>query len=223
MPQVQERKFPGYGVVYPGGGVTGIKVVKTFTQAPKKIINADGSVSYNTPSPTVHELHGGGFCYADGKPVTHREHLENITEIKMRERGLQWYEMHGKAIAPSDVVIKEGEMERPEPDYILSNQIIGETEVQEKVAEKPDEIKDNLASIAQSISSLATLVKKQGEEIAELKTVPVIPSKNKKRGIQSQTMKDKWADPVFRKKMMNRGKGGKNETGGHEVTEKNEN
>jgi len=209
MPQPQQRQFPGYGVVYPGGGTTGIKVIHTFTDAPKKVINPDGSVSYGSPFPTIHELHGGGFCYADGNLVTRREHLEAITESKMRERALQWYETHGKAISPSDIVVKEDETERPAPDYILSNQL---PTVEDEVTKGLNEQMENsLASIAESISSLATLVKKQGEEIAQMKAVPPIPSKIRKRGLQSQSMKDRWADPAFREKMKHRGKGGKEE------------
>lgn len=207
----QQRQFPGYGVVYPGGGTTGIKIIHSFTDGPKKVINPDGSVSYGTPSPTIHELYGGGFCYEDGKPVTKREHLESITEVSMKERALQWYEMHGKAIAPSDVVIKEGEAERPEPDYILSNQIpLPEDEV-DKSLNKQVEKEDPLLAIAKAISELATLVKGQGKEIAELKAVPPIPSKIRKRGLQSQSMKDRWADPAFRERMKHRGKKGKEE------------
>lgn len=206
MPQPQQRQFPGYGVVYPGGGTTGIKVIHTFTDGPKKMINPDGSVSYGTPSHTIHELYGGGFCYADGKPVTNREHLENITEIQMRERALQWYEIHGKAISPSDVVIKEGETERPIPDYILSNELPQEQDEVTKSINEVQPKEDSNLIIAKAISELAMLVKRQGEEIAQMKAVPPIPSKIRKRGLQSQSMKDKWADPAFREKMKHRGK-----------------
>ena len=217
MPQAQTKNFPGFGIVYPGGGVTGIKVVKTFTQAPKKIFNSDGSVSYETPPPTIHELFGGGFCYADGKPVSNREHLENISVPDMKERALVWFETHGKAISPSDIVIKEeGEKERPEPDYILSNQLPQQED------EQPDQIKESLMSIAKSISSLAKMVNEQGKEIAELKKGPPIPPIKLGRKSQSEKMKAKWANPEYKAKMLKRihGKGELDETDRHEVGEK---
>ena len=212
MPQAQVKNFPGFGIVYPGGGERGIKVVKTFTQAPKKVFNADGSVSYEPPPPTVHELFGGGFCYAGGNPVTDREHLENISDPVMKQRALEWYDKHGKAISLEDVVVREEGQEkvRPEPAYILSNQIpLPEDEV--RSVNKQVDKEDPLLAIAKAISELATLVKGQGKEIAELKAIPVIPSKSRKRGFQSQSMKDRWADPAFREKMKHRGKKGKEE------------
>ena len=219
MPQAQVKNFPGFGIVYPGGGERGIKVVKTFTQAPKKVFNADGSVSYEPPPPTVHELFGGGFCYAGGNPVTDREHLENISDPVMKKRALEWYDKHGKAISPEDVVVREegqGKV-RPEPAYILSNQIPQEQdEVTKSLSQQGDQGFDKRDSnsnlgLAKAISELATLVKKQGEEIAQMKAVPPIPSKIRKRGLQSQSMKDRWADPAFREKMKHRGKRGKEE------------
>ena len=38
MPQAQVKNFPGFGIVYPGGGERGIKVVKTFTKLPRKYL-----------------------------------------------------------------------------------------------------------------------------------------------------------------------------------------
>lgn len=203
MPQAQVKNFAGFGVVYPGGGSTGIKVVKTFTQGQKKIFNSDGSVTYETPAPTIHELHGGGFCYADGKPVTNREHLENITVPDMRERALIWFEKHGQAISPSDIVIRqEGETERPEPDYILSTQLPTESdEITKDINQQVAKEDDNL-TIVKALSELTKLVKDQGKEIAELKKGPPPPKVTVARKAQSDAMKARWSNPEFKAKMM---------------------
>jgi len=71
---------------------------------------------------------------------------------------------------------------------------------------------DSNLIIAKALEELTKLVKEQGKEIAELKTIPVIPSKDKRRGLQSQSMKNKWANPAFREKMKNRRKGKKEES-----------
>jgi len=204
MPQPQVRQHPGFGIVYPGGGDSGIKIVGAFTQAPKKVFNPDGSISYEAPAPTIYELFGGGFTYVSGKPVTKREELENITDKTMRDRALIWYDTHGKAISPPEVVPREEEKERPEPAYILSTQLpIPEDEVTKSINEQQvirEKTEDSSLVLAKAISELATLVKKQGEEIAQLKIAPV-PKEPKRRGtIQSQKMKEKWADPAWREK-----------------------
>ena len=120
-PQGQATK---YGVVYPDG-VTGLKIVRAYTEAPKRKYNADGSVSYITPSPTIYELYGGGFSYSDGSRVSHREHLEAITEPNMRERALQWFDGDGKIskkatsdIPPLDLEHKD----KPDPVYVISSE-----------------------------------------------------------------------------------------------------
>lgn len=203
MSQPQTRQFPGYGIISPDG-VTGIKVVKTFTQGPSKTVNPDGSVSYSTPPPTIHELFGGGFCYANGSPVTNREHLELISDPKMRERAIQWYETHGKAIAPSDIVIKEGESERPEPAFILSNQLPIEEE--HEVVKVVEEREKNQDESPQTIAELKEIIQKQSEQIAKLLT-PAKMEGDKKLSKQSEIMKAKWADPEWRKNRKNRKKG----------------
>lgn len=204
---IRKSGFPGYGIVYPGGGATGIKVVKTFTQGSTKTVNPDGSTSYSTPPPTIHELHGGGFCYADGRPVTNKGHLENISDPVMKERALKWYDMHGKAISPEDVVVKEEgqEPERPAPAFILSNQLPegsleqGTVEIQkEQVAPIPRPSGDDMSLIAKGLTELMDIVKKQGEEIVKLQTGK---STENWRAKQGNTMTNKWHDPEFRKKM----------------------
>ena len=175
MVQAAHRNFPGFGVVYPDG-IRGIKVVKTFTKGSTKTVNPDGSVSYSTPPPTIHELFGGGFSYADGNPVTNRSHLEGLDDPKMREKALEWFDRHGSAMAPPEVVIKEGETVRPEPAYILSNQLPTEGTIPEKVEEVKAEvaasgIESLLASLAKSVSTLAEDVKKQREEISNIKVM----------------------------------------------------
>ena len=210
MPQVQQKAFPGFGIIYPGGGSMGLKVVKTFTQGSTKIHNSDGSVSFSTPPPTIHELFGGGFAYADGNPVTNRDHLELITDAKMKERALRWFDSHGKAITPEDIVMKpEGdEPERPQPAYILSNQLPEGTLEQgtadiprEEVAPTtplPPPSGSDMSLIAKGLFELMDVVKKQGEEIAKLQTAKVSENWRAKQG---NTMANKWHDPEFRKKM----------------------
>ena len=91
MQRAQVARFPGFGIVYPDG-INGIKVVKTFVQGPKKMVQPDGNVEWTTPPPTIHELYGGGFVYASGEPVTDRVHLESITDMKMRDKALRWFD-----------------------------------------------------------------------------------------------------------------------------------
>ena len=212
MVQAQVRAFPGFGVIYPDG-VSGIKVVGTFTQGPAKIVNPDGSVAYTTPAPTIHELFGGGFAYASGSPVTNREHLEALPG-GMRTRALEWFDGHGKlsVVAKEDIPpLNLDEKERPEPVYVLSTDLPGEKDEVTKELDKivkddggplfgkieQVQLQDSLASIAQAISSLATIVKEQGEQIAKLSV-----GKPDKKGLSKQSgiMKAKWADPEWRAK-----------------------
>jgi len=203
MVQAQVRSFPGYGVVYPDG-VSGIKVVGTFTQGPAKTVNPDGSVVYSTPAPTIHELFGGGFAYASGSPVTHREHLEMLPG-GMRERALKWFDGSGELsiVAKEDIPpLNLDEKQRPEPVYVLSSDLPAEKdgvtkELDNVVRNDNPEAQANLASIAQAISSLATIVKEQGEQIAKLSA-----DKPDKKGLskRSRIMKAKWADPEWRAK-----------------------
>jgi hypothetical protein len=224
MPQVQQKKHPGYGVVYPGGGQKGIRVVNTFTDAPKRIIQPDGSYAHTIPAPTIHELYGGGFTYADGSLVTKREHLESITAQNMRERALTWWDTHGRAIAPmKDVVMREEKSERPEPDYILSTQLPQEED--EITKGLNEQMQNSLGAIAQSIQSLTDLVKKQDDRIAKLEVGPPVAEpkgKGIKRQKQGEAMKAKWADPAYREKMLKRihGKGERNENNRHENAKK---
>ena len=223
------RAFPGYGIVYPDGK-TGIKIVRTFTQGPSKMVNADGSIAYSTPPPTIYELFGGGFAYADGSSVKIREHLEGLPG-KMRDRALAWFDGHGKVatIAKEDIPPLDLEnKERPEPAFILSNELPSTTEspiTKEEIQQDLDKVSQkelwgNIASIAQSISSLANVVKEQGKQIAELKKHPKAPRRmalsEAKHGKQSETMKAKWADPVKRQAMLDarakKVEGGKNIT-----------
>ena len=205
MVQAQVRSFPGYGVVYPDG-VSGIKVVGTFTQGPAKTVNPDGSVVYSTPAPTIHELFGGGFAYASGSPVTHREHLEMLPG-GMRERALKWFDGHGEL----SVVAKENvpplnldEQKRPEPVYVLSSDLPPATDEVSKGLDEvvhtdqkagQEEIRDSLASIIQSISSLAEIVKEQGKQITELKSQPIeVKRKKFPSDKRSKMMKERWAE-----------------------------
>jgi hypothetical protein len=194
MPQAQVRQFPGFGVVYPDG-ISGIKVVRTFTQAPTKIINADGSTSYKTPSPTIHELHGGGFAYADGSPVKIREHLE-VLPPNMKEKALAWFDGDKKLAVQTDIPpLNLDEKERPEPVYVLSSDLPAEKGgVTEELDKKVKEI-DVFAELLKAVKSIEQTVKEQGEQIVQLKKSPSVP---RKLGKQSEIMKKKWADPEWR-------------------------
>ncbi len=210
-PQAQVKSFPGYGVVYPDG-VSGVKVVGTFTQGPSKTVNPDGSVAYSTPAPTIHELFGGGFAYASGSPVTHREHLE-VLPGGMRERALKWFDGHGEL----SVVAKENvpplnlnEQQRPEPVYVISSNVEQLDEPDKKVVEGlgtqsyenlqspgmlPKILQNSLNSITQSILSLAETVKEQGKQIMELSGQPgKVKHKKFPSDKRSEMMKARWAE-----------------------------
>ncbi len=218
MVQAQARSFPGYGVVYPDG-VSGIKVVGTFTQGPSKTVNPDGSVAYSTPAPTIHELFGGGFAYASGSPVTNREHLEMLPG-GMRTRALEWFDGHGKLseVAKEDIPpLNLDEKQRPEPVYVLSSNLPVEKDevtkdldaqvLKDDKQTTPDV--DVLSQILLSIKGIAETVKEQGKQIADLKKHPPAPKRmgrsEAKHGKQSEAMKARWADPVYKAKMTSKG------------------
>lgn len=218
--QAQARAFPGYGVVYPDG-INGIKVVHTFTQGPSKIFNPDGSIGYTTPPPTIHELFGGGFVYADGSPVSNREHLE-ILPGKIRDKALLWFDSHGKisSIAQTDIPpLDLDKKERPEPVYVLSSDLpVEKDEVTKdldkqvaKSEEKP--ALDTFSQVLVAIASLAETVKEQGKQIANLKKRPPAPKRmplsEAKHSKQSDAMKARWADPEYKAKMLTKGVLGK--------------
>ena len=207
MVQAQVKQFPGFGVVYPDG-VSGIKVVGTFTQGPSKTVNPDGSVAYSTPAPTIHELFGGGFAYASGSPVTNREHLEMLPS-GMRGRALEWFDSHGKLseVAKKDIppLDLEGK-ERPEPVYVLSTDLPEEKDaVTVDIKEHIKKVEkgsgaDPMLQVLSAIKDLSNSIKEQGERIVklELGSNPLRES----RKAQSEAMKKKWADPEYRKKRL---------------------
>jgi hypothetical protein len=204
MQQAQVARFPGFGIIYPDGR-NGIRVVKTFVQGPKKMVQPDGSVEWTTPPPTIHELYGGGFVYASGEPVIDRAHLESITDPKMKARALAWFDGDKKLseVATKDVPPLEGQEERekkrPEPLYVVSTDMApeGAPEKVEKSSEKSE-----LSQILSAISGIAETVKKQGEQIAELQKTPLATIDPQKivaqRQRKGEAMKAKWADPEFR-------------------------
>ena len=204
----QKQQFPGYGVVYPGGGARGIKVVRTFTQGAKKIHQPDGSVEYSIPPPTIHELFGGGFCYADGNPVTSREHLENISNPPMKERALKWFDSKQAAFAPGDIVDKdEVKKERPEPDYILSNEVPENVLLGEKgngEVSPPDTLQNTLSEMAKAIGSIASGVNTLTDRVSTLENAPAQRKlvEGKKREKQRDAMRAKWKDPEYVKNVM---------------------
>lgn len=216
--QAQVRAFPGYGIVYPDG-VSGIKVVRTFTQGPSKIVNADGSVSFTIPPPTIHELYGGGFSYADGSLVTNREHLEGLP-VNMKERALEWFDGNRglSVVAKEDVPpLNLDEKIRPEPAFILSSELSSSTDEIRKVEEQliPQSSLNEVSlldKLVQSITSLTEMVKTQGEEIAKMKMASASPAVRKLGNYSksSERMKARWADPEFRAKMEGKRKHGNN-------------
>lgn len=197
MGQVQARQFPGYGVVYPDG-VSGIKVKQTFTDAPKKTINSDGSISYGVPLPTIHELFGGGFTYADGSRVSNREHLEALPG-KMKERALKWFDEGREISAVSHTgipVFDPDKKERPEPVFVLSSDMpVAKDEVTEELNKRMKETKevDAFAELLKAVKSIEQVVKDQGEQIANLKTSKPVPKRRMININRSEMMKARWA------------------------------
>ena len=226
MPLPQVKKHPGYGVVYPDG-ITGLKVLGTFTEAPKKIHNPDGSTSYISPPPVIHELYGGGFAYASGESVTERKHLEAITDINMRERALAWFDSNGEIsekatadVPPLDLEHKQ----RPEPVYVVSSDVQSPkdaiTQELDNRMKQHDEFSDTLKSIAESVASLADVIKKQGEDISLLKAKNIPDSEHSYRRTHSQRMKAKWADPETKARLLEARKKKVDGQGTSEISEK---
>ncbi len=182
--RVQERvsKFPGYGIIYPEGTDKGLKVVKTFTDGGAKVRQQDGSVTYGIPKPTVHELIGGVFAYASGKPVTNREHLETLPDEKMRERALKWFDVKNLVIPKEAVVDKppEGvEKERPEPAWVISSTIpLGSEPAKVPISDDP--IIKALKEVSEVVTGLSAILTKQGEDI-EMKKGVKLPGKRGRR------------------------------------------
>lgn len=193
-PQAQVRSFPGYGIVYPDG-VSGIKVIGTFSQGPSKTVNPDGSVSYSTPAPTIHELFGGGFAYASGESVTKREHLE-ILPGGMRDRALKWFDGSRElsVVAKEDIPpLNLDEKQRPEPVYVLSSDIPIENAPPERLTEQSPKV-DTTTTILAAIASLSDIVRKQGEQIGALQSQPSgVKSKKFSSEKRSEMMKARWA------------------------------
>jgi hypothetical protein len=182
--RVQEKvsKFPGYGIIYPEGTDKGLKVVKTFTDGGAKIRQQDGSVTYGIPKPTVHELIGGVFAYASGKPVTKREDLEILPDEKMRERALKWFDSKDLVIPKEAVVDKppEGEKERPEPAWVVSSTIpLNDGPPQVPISDDP--LIKAIKEVGEALAGLSSLVAKQGEEIDSMKGRK-LPGKRGRRG-----------------------------------------
>ena len=207
--QQQARQFPGFGIVYPDG-IKGIKVVGTYTEGPSKIVNHDGSISYKAPTPTVHELFGGGFSYADGSPVTNRQHLEALPG-KMQERALKWFDGSRKISeeATKDIPPRVGEdvkdKERPEPAFIISTDMPPENQLPEKavVGVKVDK---ELSAIMQTLGAIMDRMDKLDKQIADIKKHPPAPRRmavsDARHSKQSDAMKAKWADPAYKAKML---------------------
>lgn len=220
--QAAVRRFPGYGIVYLEKG-EGIKVVKTYTQAPAKVIEGDGSVSYTTPPPIIHELFGGGFCYENGSPVSNRSHLENITDMKMRERALKWFsgERVLSEVARKDIppLPDPGERKPGEVVYLTSSDLEKEddpvtrklnermkTGEEEVVLDPISALAVQMKALVDSVGMVAETVKDQGKQIAELKKHPPAPRRmamsEANHTKQSAAMKARWADPEYKKKML---------------------
>ena len=215
--QVVEKRHPGFGVVYPDGK-TGIRVVHTYTEGSRRIHNPDGSTSYTTPSPVIHELFKGGFAYEDGKPVTNREHLERISNIPMRDRALKWFDGGGgiakEAVKDAPTLDLEHQV-KPEPVYRLSSGVDDEgkdeitRELDQRVKQEEDGKKLDL--VLDGISTLTGIVQKQGDQLKtqaeDIKNLKAgISTKTVARKKQAETMKAKWQDPEYRAKHLNKEK-----------------
>lgn len=200
---MEKGKYPGYGIIYPQKSKKGLKVVRVWTDGPKRIRHADGSVEMLEPAPTIYELVGGAFCYSSGQIVNKRNHLENLPEA-MRDKALAWFDAENTAI-PKEAIVNAPppkELKPPEPNWVRSDErpdiieAIGGEEVGETNIEKVD---DRLDKVLGAISNLTTAVLSQGERIAKLEVLP------KKLGMahkkQSATLKERWKDPAFRERM----------------------
>lgn len=193
MPQVQAKQFPGFGVVYPDG-VSGIRVVRTVTQAPKKIVNPDGSIGYETPPPTIHELYGGGFAYADGSPVKIREHLLNLP-LTMRERALQWFDGNMGISEKAHDESKPDEKQRPKPVYVLSSDLPKEQDEVTKDLDKQAQVGvDAFAELLKMVKTIEQTVKEQAEQIATLKKKPEVKVDKRRSGNITDEEKAKRSD-----------------------------
>ncbi len=190
MPEVQtEKKFPGYGIVYTDG-VKGIKVVKTFTEGSKRIVEADGSRSFTTPPPVIHELVGGSFCYADGRLVADRTHLERLPE-QMRVKALTWFDSKKSVEIPKEAtVLKEGDApkESPEPTWVVSATLPLMDEASKaqsvepaKVPVSDDPIIKALKEVSEVVTGLSAILAKQGEDIEMMKKGVKPPGKRGRR------------------------------------------
>ena len=203
MPQAQQGRHPGYGVVYPDPA-NGIKVVRTFTEGAHRSYNSDGSVTWSTPPPVIHELYGGGFVYQSGAMVDDRKHLECITNVDMREKALKWFDTNQglseeatKDVPPLDLENQK----RPEPVYAVSSDFIKEGNPVPEVVQlvKQEQKPDATAEILSALKDISTTLKAHGEEIERLKTAKPEP---RRRGTMDpetkmkrrETMKKYWAE-----------------------------
>jgi len=191
-------KHPGFGILYPDG-VHGIRVVHSFTQGPRKVVNADGSVEYLTPLPVVNELFDGSFAYASGDKVTDRTHLEELPK-QMRERALEWFDNKDK-VPPTEgeIILKPESLKEPEPAFIKSSDIsLDEMDApRNKSFAKPVptvdptvQILEAIAGLGKVVTSLSSKVESQGDEIAKIKSSRLSMGSSRKK--QSDTMKEVW-------------------------------
>ncbi len=201
-PQAEVRRHPGYGTIYPDG-VNGIRVVRTYTEGPKKKFYPDGTPYRTTPPPTIFELFGGGFCYASGQPVNKREDLENIGDPPMRARALKWFdegaEISKKAQGPTRD--PEKKLEPGETVFVVSSDLPREPDaVTGDLTKRQMEqttISRQMSEISSGISSILEVVKAQGDRISLLegKRTGIALARKK----QAESLKKKWQDPDFRK------------------------
>ena len=207
---MEKGGYPGYGVIYPQKSTKGLKVVRVWTDGPKKIRHADGSVEMLEPAPTIYELIGGAFCYGSGQIVNKRKHLEGLPEA-MRDKALVWFDADNTAI-PKEAIVNvppPTELKPKDPNWIRSDErpdiieAVGgegseEIDVPDKVTrvEKAD---GKLDEVLGAIKGLTTIVVSQGDRLAKLEVLP------KKLGMahkkQSATLKERWKDPAFRERM----------------------
>ncbi len=172
----EKRAFPGYGVVFPDGR-TPLKVKHTYTEGPTKIHNMDGTTEFTVSPPTIHELVEGGFSYADGSPVTLREHLEKLPR-PMRDRALQWFDNKDNPASDGSLGVVEEKTPMKDfydshPDIILSTEIEPQgSPVKAEIVVVQDEMKRSIKAIEDAVLSLSEMMKSQRQEIETLKATP---------------------------------------------------
>jgi len=203
-----------FGIVYPNG-IDPVKIVRAFTAGAKREYRTDGSVSYSIPPPTIYELVGGGFAYADGRQVSDRKHLENLPP-QIRENALKWFD-EGKGISEKAF---EGvpqkpenldEIEHPEIAYVLSTDVgaDGTSKTNQELPPEKVDKKETAKTIANDtlvvMNSIMNTLKEINERLTAVeKGQPKqSPKMELARKAHSVHMKEVWAKKKAAKQAQN--------------------